>query len=138
MQWSDVTRRQTSKMLRQFGILCLVIFGGWAAWRFAQGQRGLVTTLLAGASMLLGMLGLLKPSALQPIFTAWMTVAFPLGWLISRLLLASLYYGVFTPIGLFFRLRRRDVLRIRHKTSAGSHWTAKTGRADVSDYLRQF
>src|SRR5688572_13187535 len=138
MQWSDVTRRQTSKTLRQFGILCLVIFGGWAAWRFAGGQRGLVTSLLAGASVLLGMLGLLMPNALQPIFTAWMTLAFPLGWAISRLLLAVLYYGLFTPIGLVFRLRNRDVLRIRQKSPAGSYWTAKSRRSDVSDYLRQF
>ena len=138
MQWSDVTRRQTSKTLRQFGILCLVIFGGWAVWRFAAGHRGLVTSFLAGASALLGLLGLLKPNALQPIFTAWMTVAFPVGWLVSRLLLATLYYAVFTPIGVFFRLRHRDVLRIRHKSSVGSYWTVKPGRSDVSDYLRQF
>jgi hypothetical protein len=138
MQWSDVTRRQTSKTLRQFGILCLVIFGGWAVWRFSAGQRGLATSLLAGASVLLGVLGLLKPNALQPIFTAWMTLAFPLGWLISRVLLAILYYGVFTPIGVVFRLRNRDVLRIRHQSSAGSYWTPKASRNDVSDYLRQF
>ena len=138
MQWSDVTRRQTSKTLRQFGMLCVVIFGGWAAWRFADGQRGPVTSLLAGAGVLLGVVGLLKPNALRPIFTAWMTLAFPLGWLISRLLLASLYYGLFTPIGVIFRLRNRDVLRIRHKSTAGSYWISKTARSDVSDYLRQF
>jgi len=138
MQWSDVTRRQTSKTLRQFGVLCLVVFGGWAAWRLAEGERGLVTSLLAAASVLLGVVGLLKPNALQPIFTAWMTLAFPLGWVISRLLLATLYYAVFTPIAMVFRLRNRDVLQIRHQSSAGSYWTAKPGRSDVSDYLRQF
>ena len=138
MQWADVTRRQTSKTLRQFGILCLAVFGGWAVWRFGDGQRGPATALLAAASVLLGVLGLLKPNALQPIFTAWMALAFPLGWLISRLLLAALYYAVFTPIAVVFRLRNRDVLRIRQKSSGGSYWTAKPGRSDVSDYLRQF
>ena len=138
MQWSDVTRRQTSKTLRQFGILCLFIFGGWAAWRLADGQRDPGTLFLAAASVLLGLLGLVRPNALQPIFTAWMTVAFPLGWLISRLLLATLFYGVFTPIGAIFRLRNRDVLRIRSRPSAASYWADKPKSDDVSDYLRQF
>lgn len=138
MQWSDVTRRQTSRTLRQFGILCLIVFGGWAAWRFANDQRGLVTTLLAGAGVLLGVVGLLKPAALHPIFTAWMTLAFPLGWLISRVLLGTLYYALFTPIAAVFRLSKRDVLRIRHRSAEGSYWVSKPARTDVSDYLRQF
>ena len=138
MQWSDVTRRQTSKTLRQFGLLCLAVFGGWATWRIAQDRRDLVTSLMGGAGVLLGALGLIKPSALQPIFTAWMTLAFPLGWMISRLLLGALYFGVFTPIALVFRLRSRDVLWIQRKSPAGSYWTSRIRPNRASDYLRQF
>ena len=138
MQWSDVTRRQTSKTLREFGLLSLAVFGAWATWRLVDGRRDLVTSLMAGAAVTLGALGLFKPNALQPIFAGWMTLAFPLGWLISRLLLATLYYGVLTPIGWVFRLRHRDVLRIRRHSSAGSYWTSRSRPNAVSDYLRQF
>lgn len=137
MQWSDVTKTQTPKTLRQFGLLSLVVFGGWAAWRVFTGRMGTATLVLGGAGLGLGLVGLIAPMALRPVFTAWMAVAFPIGWVVSRVVLAALYYLVFTPIALVFRLMQRDALHLR-KTSGSSHWTPKPHSADASQYFKQF
>ena len=73
--------------------------------------------------MTLGPLGLIWPRLLRPIYVAWMVLAFPIGWTISQLILAVMFYGLFTPIGLVFRLIGRDpLLRAR-----------LPGRGDVLD-----
>ena len=42
-----------------------------------------------------------------------MVLAFPIGWTVSLVLLGLVYYGLFTPIGLVFRLVGRDALQLR-------------------------
>jgi hypothetical protein len=137
MQWSDVTRAQTPKTLRQFGLLSLAVFGGWAAWRAATGRTDVTTAVLGGVGGLLGLLGLVAPAALRPVFTAWMMAAFPIGWVVSRVVLAALFYLVFTPLAIVFRLMRRDALH-RRRTGAASYWTPKTQPADPAQYFKQF
>jgi hypothetical protein len=45
---------------------------------------------------------------------------FPIGWTVSLLLLAAIYYLVLTPIGLAQRAVGRDALRLRKDHSARS------------------
>jgi Saxitoxin biosynthesis operon protein SxtJ len=137
MQWSDVTRAQTPKTLRQFGLLSLAVFGGWAAWRAYTGRLGPATFALGGAGGVLGLLGLVAPTALAPVFSAWMMAAFPIGWVVSRVVLAALFYLVFTPIALVFKLIGRDPLH-RRRPTASSYWMAKPAPADSSQYFKQF
>jgi hypothetical protein len=137
MQWSDVTRRQSVKTLRQFGFLGLGVFGALAGWRaFASGADGVVWGFGAAAAGF-GLLGAAAPAALGPVFTAWMIVAFPIGWVVSRVMLALLFYGVFTPVAFVFRLMGRDVLR-RRRPAGGSYWIPKSQPGDARQYLRQF
>ena len=39
-----------------------------------------------------------------------MVLAFPIGWTVSQVILLLMFYGLFTPIGLVFRLIGRDPL----------------------------
>ena len=43
---------------------------------------------------------------MRPIWVAWSVVAFPIGWVVSTVFLAVLFYGVFTPIGARVPTRR--------------------------------
>jgi len=135
MQWSDVTRKQSPRTLRQFGMLCLVLFGGLAIWRWDEGRSGAAAGFTA-AAIVLGGLGAMAPRLLQPVFTAWMAVAFPIGFVVSRVLLAVLYYGVFTPVAMVFRVIGRDALRLRRGDGA-SYWASRPGRVDPASYFRQ-
>ena len=137
MQWSDVTRTPPPKTLRQFAALCLIVFGGLATWRVWNGHADLPAAVLGGAGVVVGLIGLARPSAVRYLFTGWMIAAFPIGWAVSRLMLGVLFYGLFTPIGVVFRLMRRDALH-RRRHQATSHWAEKTPAADVRQYFRQF
>ena len=66
-----------------------------------------------------------------------MLATFPIGWTVSRVILAILFYGVFTPVGVLFRLLGRDALGLQPKPAADTYWTPRR-TAEVRDYFRQF
>ena len=138
MQWSDVSFTPSSRVLRQFATLVLVVFGGLAAWYgVVRDQTGLAV-VFGVIAVVVGPLGLIVPRAVRPIFVAWMVVAFPIGWTVSRVLLGLVFYGLFTPLGLAFRLMGRDRLERRCRTGQSTYWTAKAQPTGMRDYFRQF
>jgi hypothetical protein len=123
-------------MLRQFAGLWLIVFGSMAAWRAWHGIVDLRTETLAAVAILVGGAGLIRPAAVRWIYSGWMIAAFPIGWTVSRLALAAVFYGVFTPIGVAFRLAGRDALRLR-RLETRSYWTPKAKAANAGAYFRQ-
>ena len=138
MRWSDIPFSPPPRMLRQFAGLWLVFFGGFAAWEgFARGRAG-VAAVLGVLAIVVGVAGLIDPRLIRPIFVGWMVLAFPIGWTVSLLMLGLIYYGLFLPLGLFFRLTGRDALAIRHRPDASTYWTPKPAPTDVRRYFRQY
>jgi hypothetical protein len=137
MKFSDIPRNPSEQVLRQFGILCLLFFGAFGIWQYLYHHREALGIGLVSLGLLGGIIGLLKPSWLKAVFVGWMIVAFPIGWLISKLLLILLFFGVFTPIGLLLRMRGYDPLQLR-KPKADSYWIKRQSQQDQRRYLRQY
>lgn len=124
-------------MLRQFAALWLLVFGAMAGWRYLHGQAGTFTAVLAVLALTVGVAGLIKPGFVRPIYTGWMIAAFPIGWTISKIVMALMFYAVFTPLGLVFRLTGRDPLKLR-RTKPASYWVGKTSASSGEEYFRQY
>ena len=137
MNWSDVIKPPNTKTLRQFAGLWLVVFGGLALWRLWHGQTGTWTTVLGVGAVVVGVTGLLVPAVVRPIYSGWMIAAFPIGWTVSKITLGGVFYIVFTPVGLVFRLFGRDSLLLRRRQPA-SYWMAKPPAKSGEEYFRQF
>ena len=56
---------------------------------------------------------------------------------VSTVVLAFLFYAVFTPCALIMRLAGRDALRLR-KRDAPSHWVPYEQKDDPADAFRQY
>ena len=138
MQWSDISFTPTRGTLRQFAGLCCLFLGAAACWQgFKHGNWGLAATL-GGLGLILGVSGMLQPQAISWLYVASMIAVFPIGWTVSRLILAVLFYGVFTPVGLSFRLIGRDALQRRRPPDRPTYWLPKPAPLDLGSYLRQF
>ena len=137
MRWADVPIAASSKTLRQFAGLWLVVLGAlacyWGLWR-GSATAGWV---LAALAITVGPLGLVWPQAVRPVWVAALIVTFPIGWVVSRVLLGVLYYGLFTPFALVFKLIGRDAL-VRRRPAGDTYWVPKPAVADVGRYYRQF
>jgi hypothetical protein len=137
MTWSDIPRNPSRRTLRQFAGLWLLFFGGLGCRHLLGQDRPVSGCLFLAVALGAGLPGLMRPQLLRPIFVGWMIAVFPVGWVLSRLLLAAIYYGVFTPVGLWFRLQGRDVLG-RRRQAIDSYWLPKPTTAGVASYYRQF
>ena len=137
MRWSDIPFDPSRATLRQFAGLWLVFFGGLALWQgLVRGQTGLAT-LCAVLALTIGPLGLIRPGWIRPIYVGWMVLAFPIGWTVSQVMLALLFYGLFTPIALAFRLVGRDALSRRFDRAAPTYWEPYDPDRGLGRYLRQ-
>ncbi|MEO6811640.1 MAG: SxtJ family membrane protein, partial [Isosphaeraceae bacterium] len=131
MRWSDIPFSPPIRMLRQFAALWMVFFGGIAAWQGLVRGRVEIALALGTLAIAVGGLGLIWPKSVRPIFVGWMVLAFPIGWTVSLLVLALVFYGLFLPIGLVMRLSGRDALWLRPQPGRSTYWTAKPMPTDV-------
>jgi hypothetical protein len=138
MHWSDIPWTPSSKTLRHFAGLWSLVFAGLACWHGWMSDRPVVGAVFAGLGCTVGPLGLVVPAAIRPLFVGWMILAFPVGWVVSNSVLAILFYGVFTPVGLVFKLIGRDVLCRRYRHNRATYWTAKPTATNLRSYFRQY
>ncbi|MEW6510480.1 MAG: SxtJ family membrane protein [Bacteroidota bacterium] len=125
------------KKIRNFGLLFGVICLGLAAY-FLYRDNGIWSYFAAGAGMFL-FTGFFLPVVLKPVYVAWMTFAFALGWMNTRLLLGLFFFLVMTPVGLIVRLTGRDLLDEKIDRSAASYWRKRERKPfEPSRYERLF
>ncbi len=124
-------RECAAKELRKFGFTmscALSIVGGFALWR--KGETGL---LFWGIGFVILMVGLIRPRLLGPIHKGWMKLAFVMGFFMTHLILALMYYLVFTPVALVMRTLGKDPLRLKYDRSVKSYWI----RRPRSEFTRE-
>jgi hypothetical protein len=138
MEWSSVSFDPPPRILRQFAGACLVVGGAFACWQGLLRGNVLLAMVFGALAAILGPLGLVFPRAIRPIYVAATVAAFPIGWLVSRVALALIFYGIFTPVAILFRLIGRDALDRARVTSQQSYWQPKPAPADMKQYFRQF
>jgi hypothetical protein len=127
------------RIVRQFAIVWLPLFCAIVAavvWTRSQSLAATMIALAGGAASLL--VGLARPAWMRPVFVGWTLAAFPIGWLVSHLILAMIFYLVMTPIGLALRLAGHDPLRRRLDRSAASYWIEYNPHSRVERYFRQY
>jgi hypothetical protein len=91
----------------------------------------------AAAALIIVAAGLARPRIFRPVFSAAMMVTTPIRIVVSGLLLGIVYYGVFTPLALLFRLVGRDALTRRRQTGAATYWEPKMTPKELRSYFRQ-
>jgi hypothetical protein len=138
MHWSDIQFKPSRTTLRQFAGLWLLFWGGLALLQaFARGRVGLGIAL-GILALTIGLAGLARPQWVRLIYVGWMVLAFPIGWTISQLTLAVIFFGLFAPIGLVFQLLGRDPLHRARQHELESYWVPKPAPADLRRYFKQF
>ena len=132
IQWNPST-----KQLRQFAGIWFPAFCGLVGWsighKTGHWSEVEIGWVLAG---LLSVGGLVLPALIRPIFVGLILLTFPIGWVVSHLLLGLIFYGVVTPIGLILRISGHDPLQLE-KPSGNSVWKTPVGKTDAPRYLQQ-
>jgi hypothetical protein len=123
--------------LRKFGLtmgVAFAIFGGLFFWRDHAAAPYLF--IVAAAFLLLAGLA---PKALKPIQMIWMTLATVLGWVMTRVLLAIVFFIGITPIAFIARVVGKRFLDLKFDPDRESYWEKReTPTQGMERYESQF
>ncbi|MFX0198097.1 MAG: SxtJ family membrane protein [Candidatus Hodarchaeota archaeon] len=127
----------SDKELRTFAFTlscALGILGGLVLGR--KGETGFLWWVIG---MVILSMGLLKPRLLGPIHKGWMGISFLMGFFMTHLILALMYYLVFTPVVLVMRALDKNSLRLKHDRNTVSYWIKRPrGEFTKERYERMF
>jgi len=132
---TDPTRRQ----LNQFGFIWLGFFCAAGAMAWFRAERPAVAAALWVAALGVPALGWAWPRFMRLVFLGMSYLAWPIGFVVSHVVLAVVYYLVLTPIGLALRLAGHDPMSRRFDREVETYWHRREKAAtDPSRYFRQF
>lgn len=135
------------KTLRQFGFIAVGGFGVLAAlayyerlvFSFGLGSaRVPFATALAAIGLLAGLISLVAPRANRVLYVGLTLLAFPVGIVLSYLILGALFFLIIGPIAVLFRVARPDPLRRRFDPATRSYWEEARPARDKESYFHQY
>tara|TARA_S200000501_G_scaffold263266_1_gene247122 strand:- start:938 stop:1339 length:402 start_codon:yes stop_codon:yes gene_type:complete len=122
------------KSEKQFGYLLsffLLALGSYIC--FLKNSSIGVTVLVL--SFLTFLLALLRPSNLTFYTTAWIKFGTLIGKVFSPIILGFLYFGIFTPVSVFFKALGRDELNLK-KSEVQSYWIKRDSTQIKADSFK--
>jgi len=133
--------------LRQFGWFALFGFAGIAsllAWR--GGLFGLsfgaarwpVCGVLAALGICSAVMSVVCPEKNRALFVGLSVMTYPVGVVVSYLILGVLFYGLLTVVGFVLRLLGRDPLHREYDPERETYWETVKPASEAARYFRQF
>ena len=131
-------RKKSLRAEREFGLIVGGVFVLLSAWWLYRGKFASVSNITLPLGAVLLLLGLVFPRALFWPNKVWMALAEVLSFVSTRIILALVFFGVVTPIGLIKRLFGWDPLHRRAEPS-DSYWQPYSERQqDPRHYEKMF
>lgn len=122
---------------RKFGLFFTVIFLLITIYIYYYFDLILLAYLLVFLSFSSFMCALLKPNLLLPFNKLWMQLGLILGMLISPIIIAFIFFVIFSPYGLIMRLFGRDQLRLKEMKDK-SNWISRLKTTSKTNFNQQF
>lgn len=134
MGLSDVTLPSN----RKFGLLFSGIFLILGMYLFYRGASDILVFLSCTFSLITLVISLIFPGVLFPFNRLWMRFGLILGRIVSPIILATIFFGLISPVGIFLRLFGRDelVLKVAKKVT---YWRSrKDSKISRESFKNQF
>lgn len=120
------------------------VFGGLAGWHvyplggLSEAAGAYTAIVLWALAAYCGFFAFVAPAAVKPIYLFLTIVTYPIGFVLSYVVMAVMYYAVITPVGLIFKIIGRDPMRRAFEPSASTYWIRRRPPESVRRYFRQF
>jgi len=129
--------KETKKDLRKFGVSVGIVLAGIGILLFYFEKPSAIYLTVIGGLLIL--LGILLPQLLKPLNKIWMGLAIVLGFIMTRLILTTLFYLVITPIGFLAKIFGKKFMNLKYDRSAKTYWEKRSIiHKKQIDYERQF
>jgi len=138
MSLIEINRNPSPGQLKAFGLTWLVFFGALACGISARAGSPRAAMAAWAVALIVPAAGWIAPGFMRWVYLGMAYLAFPVGLVISHLILAVVWCLVFTPVGLVMRLAGYDPLARRFDHQSKTYWTPREAGGDVRRYFRQF
>ena len=118
---------------RSFGLVFFVVFLLVGIWPLF-GEQSLRIWSLA-VSLIFLVLGILNSKLLTPLNLVWIKFGELLGKIIAPIIMGVIYFAIITPMGLFMRLMRKDLLKTKFSKN-NSYWIKR--KKNIGSMKKQF
>ena len=134
--YKELNRNPTRRDLVTFGLIVAVGLGAIGAYMQLHGrpEKALGLFAVGGAVFLLSLI----PPVGRVLYILWMGLGLTLGFFTAPIVMGVVYVLVVVPVGVWFKLSGRDVMRRQIDPKATSYWEDYPGSHDPASYLRQF
>ena len=133
----EVNKDPSQRELRWFGLIVLT-FGAVVSGSIYARSHSMLAWIPLGVGALIAAVYYALPGLRRTIYLGWMYAFLPLGMVMSFVLLAVIYFLIFTPIGLLARLVGRDRVPRGFDRAAASYWIKRPAPRPPESYFRQF
>src|SRR5258708_39189225 len=89
-----------------------------------------------GLAALFLVVALLQPVWLRPLNRLWTKLGLLLGRVVSPVITGLLFFLVVTPIGLLFRLLKKDPLRLASNSGTSTYWIVRQPPGPAPESIR--
>lgn len=143
----EIDLNPSVKTLRQFGVIAFFGFGFLAAlayyeklvFSFGLGEARIPLTIaFAGLGTLAALFSLIFPKANRVLYVGMTLLAFPIGFVVSYVIMGALFFLIIGPIALIMRLVGRDSMRLRYDREASTYWSDARPPRDKESYFHQY
>jgi hypothetical protein len=122
---------------KKFAITLAIVLSLWGSVFLLREKSYSVYFFIFSATFLL--IGLLAPFLMRPLYALWMLLTGWVGWLITRLVLILIFYGVITPMSFLLKLLGKDLLLLKLDRNTSTYWRPKEKQElSKSQYENQF
>jgi ABC-type uncharacterized transport system permease subunit len=137
MAMMEINKNPSAKELMWFGLLLFIFSGGVGAWLYFGGSP-FAGQLVWGIGGGLGVVFFAVPPLRRYIYLGWLYAAFPIGYVVSHVIMGVIYFGVVTPVGLIMRALGKDPMTRTYDKAAKSYWIPHATDRDPKRYFKQF
>lgn len=143
----EINFHPDTRTLRQFGFIAFVGFGLLAALAYYQklifafglgeARMPLVMTFTA-LGTIAAFFSLVAPQANRILYVGLTLLAFPIGFVLSYVIMGTLFFLIIGPIAVLFRLFGRDSMHRRYDPNASTYWLKARPARDKDSYFHQY
>jgi hypothetical protein len=142
----EINLKPDARILRQFGwiafvgfsVLALLAWNSWLIFRHVDESSATLAKVFLTIGGVSAFLSLVAPKANRPLYVLLTLLSYPIGFVLSYVIMGSLFYGLISPMALFFRLVGRDVMQRRFDPECQSYWVDARSDRKPKSYFRQF
>lgn len=135
MALTDLHQPPSLRQLRQFSVASLVVLPS-VTWLGTHDQSLTIVAALAG--MVIVATGRVAPEMLSPVYRGITIVTMPIGRVAGQIVLLLIYFAIFLPMSVVFRIAGKHPLGRNASAGNESGWQKRKPSRDAADYFLQF